>query len=160
MDISKLFIDPFVHLGADEVNFECWRLSEKLAKWMEEMGLEDYQDVLQYYISRVSTLASSHGKPVLFSRVYLLFFLVTNCLLYDFSFFLSWKKVIFWQEVFNEGLVVDKDTVIQVWLDFETLSRIIQAGHRAILSNYQAWLTSITLYSIRKKQARQPVAFD
>lgn len=109
-DVADLFIDDFVHLGADEVNFPCWESNEIITRWMEAQGYTTYVQVLQYYITRVSQIARDLNKPV-----------------------------IFWQEVFNEGLEIPADAIIQVWLDSPTLKKIISAGHRAILSNYQSW---------------------
>jgi len=43
------------------------------------------------------------------------------------------------QEVFSAGISLPSDIVIQVWEDFQTLSDVVKAGYRAILSNYNAW---------------------
>jgi len=109
-DAAALFIDDFFHLGADEVNIPCWETSESLSEWMVEQGLTDYTQVLQYYVTRVVDLARSFNKPA-----------------------------IFWQEVFADGLRFPNDTIIQIWLDSPTLHKVVTAGYRAILSNYQAW---------------------
>jgi len=110
-DAAELFPDEFFHLGADEVNLACYEADENLRRWMAENGMESVHDVIQYYLTRVSQISVDIGKPI----------------------------PIFWQEVFNDGFDVPRDSIIQVWLDKPTLRNIITAGYRAILSNYQAW---------------------
>lgn len=45
-----------------------------------------------------------------------------------------------WEEVFNHfGTSLNSKTVIHIWLDHSTLSKVVQAGYRGILSNNADW---------------------
>lgn len=44
------------------------------------------------------------------------------------------KSVVFWEEVFNGGFDLQKDTVIDVWLSNAELDEVVKAGHRAVQS--------------------------
>lgn len=49
------------------------------------------------------------------------------------------KTVVHWEEVFDDGIQVPPHTVFQVWKSHAVLGSIVKAGHRAILSNSNAW---------------------
>jgi len=46
---------------------------------------------------------------------------------------------VFWQEAFDHGLTLPSSSVLQIWNAPASLVPILQAGYRALLSNYEAW---------------------
>lgn len=101
---TTTFHDQFLHLGSDEVPFECWKglsISE---------GGKTYSTPTQLFQHFVGSMFSrAHGQ--------------LN------------RSVIFWDEAFVSARAeLPAEAVIQVWRDRATLSRAVQAGHRALLS--------------------------
>ncbi|KDD76122.1 glycosyl hydrolase [Helicosporidium sp. ATCC 50920] len=57
----ELFPDPYVHVGGDEVDVQCWESSPRVRAWMETEGL-NATDIQPYFLDRVTRLAASAGK--------------------------------------------------------------------------------------------------
>lgn len=55
-DLSKLFPDPVVHLGGDEVSFRCWESDPAVKAFMAENNISSGVQLQQYYKDRVKTL--------------------------------------------------------------------------------------------------------
>jgi hexosaminidase len=91
-ELSAVFKDDYVHLGGDEVSFDCWQRDANITKFMKEQNFTDYADVEQYF---ETTLLEIVGHKL-------------N------------KKTIVWQEIVNNGLKVRPDTVVDVWKGFDT----------------------------------------
>jgi len=51
-DLTGYFRDPFVHLGGDEVNQQCWDERPEIKEFMKKNGLLDYNQLLVYYLKR------------------------------------------------------------------------------------------------------------
>ena len=82
--LVDVFPDRFLHLGGDEVNFECWQEDTEVAKWMVDRGFggdaggwntqQKKAQVLAYFTSRVALLAAArHRTAVLWQVIVLLF---------------------------------------------------------------------------------------
>lgn len=103
---NPLLPEKMVHLGGDEVDLHCWSQSAPISKWLAEKGMSNL-DGYKYFVDRVSSIAKSTGL-----------------------------RPIQWVEVYEEfGSDLDKDTIIHVWKDKETLAEVVAAGYDAILSD-------------------------
>eukprot|EP00026_Physarum_polycephalum_P006198 Phypoly_transcript_06240.p1 GENE.Phypoly_transcript_06240~~Phypoly_transcript_06240.p1 ORF type:complete len:563 (+),score=57.06 Phypoly_transcript_06240:67-1755(+) len=108
-ELTQIFPDNFFHFGADEVVYGCWNTSQILS-WMQQEKLADFGAVFNYYEQQLHALGTK------FSRT-----------------------PVNWQEVFDENLQLPSNIIVQVWKDFKTLDAVVKAGHKAILSNFNAW---------------------
>ncbi|KAH7624918.1 putative Beta-hexosaminidase subunit beta [Nannochloris sp. 'desiccata'] len=66
-EVSTRFPDVFIHLGGDEVNFDCWSENEEITAWMQEhqdLG-NDVRALLPYFIKKVIGLAEAAGKEAM-----------------------------------------------------------------------------------------------
>lgn len=107
---SGLFPERLVHLGGDEVFFNCWSSNPNVTAFMARAGIAGNYSALQsLYVERVANIAANAlGKtPVL------------------------------WQEAFEHGARVGPSTaVVQVWTGsfYHVLADVTRAGYRALLS--------------------------
>ncbi|XP_078600308.1 beta-hexosaminidase subunit alpha-like isoform X2 [Branchiostoma floridae x Branchiostoma japonicum] len=110
-EVKDVFPDKYVHLGGDEVNFNCWKSNPDITKFMEKMGFgTDYSKLEQYYIKNILDISTSIGRDY-----------------------------IVWQEVLDNGVQVAKDTVVEVWKSNPPvpteMATVTAKGLRAILSS-------------------------
>jgi hexosaminidase len=84
-EASGIFPDEYVHLGADEVNFNCWNSSASVRSYVTSRNMS-LSDLLGEFERRVHSIAVSSGK-----------------------------KAIFWQEIVDEQISLPREsTMIQV----------------------------------------------
>ncbi|XP_023335137.1 beta-hexosaminidase subunit alpha [Eurytemora carolleeae] len=110
-EVTQVFPDKYLHLGGDEVDFKCWRSNPEITEFMNKWNLtDDYTKLESIYIKKLLDIVSS---------------------------FPTKNGYIVWQEVFDNGVQVKDDTIINVWKgqwEWE-LSRVTKAGYRVILSS-------------------------
>jgi len=89
-EVGQVFQDSYFHLGGDEVSFDCWNSNPEVAQFMKARGL-DGAGLENYYENRLLDIVGQLGK-----------------------------SYVVWQEIFNNGVQVKPDTVIDVWKGFDT----------------------------------------
>ncbi|XP_061476923.1 beta-hexosaminidase subunit beta [Rhineura floridana] len=108
-EIGSVFPDDFVHLGGDEVDFSCWQSNPDVTEFMKKQGFwSNYSKLESYYIQQILDIVSSLKK-----------------------------NSIVWQEVFDNGVKLQPDTIVEVWIRSqyqEELRRVTKEGYRAILA--------------------------
>ncbi|XP_062828396.1 beta-hexosaminidase subunit beta [Anolis carolinensis] len=117
-EVGTVFPDEYIHLGGDEVNFSCWKSNPDVTEFMKKYGFwYSYSKLESYYIEKILDIMSSVNK-----------------------------KSIVWQEVFDNGVQLQPDTVIEVWLSHyhEELRKVTKEGHPAILA--APWYLDIISY--------------
>lgn len=107
-ELVEVFPDQFIHLGADEVGYECWSTNPDIRRYMEAKGYQKFDQLQSEYIEKIHEIVNDLN--------------VTS---------------IVWQEAFQSGLKLRNDTVVQVWIGNGALNlmrEITAAGYRALLS--------------------------
>ncbi|KAK0159227.1 hypothetical protein PV328_010136 [Microctonus aethiopoides] len=107
-EAMTLFPDKCIHLGGDEVPFDCWESNPEIIHYMEENGMaKNFTRLESAYITELLKIPASKNV-----------------------------SSIVWQEVFDNGVELTPETVVHVWTGdwSEKLSRITKAGHPALLS--------------------------
>ncbi|KAM6975776.1 beta-hexosaminidase subunit beta isoform 2-T2 [Tautogolabrus adspersus] len=108
-EISTVFPDAYVHLGGDEVDFTCWKSNPDIQKFMAQQGFgKDFSKLESFYIQRLLNIVTSTKKGYMI-----------------------------WQEVFDNGVKLNPDTVVHVWIGSgsnDEMGRVTAAGYTTILS--------------------------
>ncbi|XP_046694832.1 beta-hexosaminidase subunit beta isoform X2 [Silurus meridionalis] len=108
-EISTVFPDAYIHLGGDEVDFSCWKSNPDVQKFMAQQGFgQDFKKLESYYIQRLLDIVKA-----------------TN------------KGYMVWQEVFDNGVKLKADTVVEVWINSnleKELLNVTGAGFDTILA--------------------------
>lgn len=107
-EIVDVFPDHYVHIGGDEVGFECWQSNAEIGDYMAKNNVENYQMLEEIYIQRIVDIVHN----------------------------LNASSVV-WQEVFENGVRLPNGTVVQVWTgDRQSLlEKITNQGLPALLSS-------------------------
>ncbi|PNF14159.1 Beta-hexosaminidase subunit beta [Cryptotermes secundus] len=107
----ELFPEKYIHLGGDEVDFDCWASNSDILRFMESHNITgDFSKLEEIYIQRLVNTASN----------------------------LSASSLV-WQEVFDNGVILPQDTVVHIWKgDMQKeLAKVTAEGHPALVS--QCW---------------------
>ena len=126
-EVAQTFPDDFIHIGGDEVSYECWESNPLIGSWMAANNIPTYEALESYYVQRVINLIASLGK-----------------------------KVIGWQELIDNNLTLPEGTVVTAWKGGAAagpaeMAKITGKGFGALLSagwyeNYIAYGSQWPLY--------------
>nr|XP_037275222.1 beta-hexosaminidase subunit alpha-like [Rhipicephalus microplus] len=107
MEVAHVFPDQYVHLGGDEVSFDCWKSNPNVTSFMRKMGISRFDKLEEHYIQRLLEIVQALGK-----------------------------SYVVWQEVFDNNVKIAPDTVVHVWKppQNEELALVTSAGYKALLS--------------------------
>ncbi|KAL1444345.1 hypothetical protein MTO96_029907, partial [Rhipicephalus appendiculatus] len=108
-EVADVFPEQYIHLGGDEVSFNCWKSNPNITDFMEQIGIPgDYNKLEEFYIQRLLKIVQKLRKSYMV-----------------------------WQEVFDNGVEIAPDTVVHVWKEPHEaeLSSVTRAGYNALLSS-------------------------
>jgi len=137
-EVASVFPDQYIHVGGDEVSFSCWQSNPQIQQWMAAHNYTDYAIFESYYEQNLLNIVNHTGKDY-----------------------------IGWQEIFDNGLDISPNTVVNVWKDGSSPSvylsemyNVTKAGFRALLSS--PWYLNYISYGSDwpKYYASDPLAFN
>lgn len=92
--------EAYIHVGGDEVPKGCWQSNPQIASWLHEHpSVKDFTGLETYFEQRLLALLKAQGS-----------------------------SYIVWQEIFDNGVEILPDTVIEVWKGSPGLSVITSHG--------------------------------
>eukprot|EP01120_Amphizonella_sp_Union-15-10_P015421 TRINITY_DN793_c0_g1_i1.p2 TRINITY_DN793_c0_g1~~TRINITY_DN793_c0_g1_i1.p2 ORF type:complete len:233 (-),score=41.39 TRINITY_DN793_c0_g1_i1:56-754(-) len=106
-EVAQVFPDAYVHVGGDEVDFSCWQSNPEIQAFVAKNGWKSYSLLEQYYERKLLDIVAAAGK-----------------------------SYIIWEDVFDNGVVIQPNTVVDVWRSGwqKTLGKSTAAGYKSILS--------------------------
>jgi len=119
-EVSLHFPDQYMHLGGDEVPFDCWKSNPGITKFMKDKKFPgNYSSLEQYYISRVLNIVHN---------------------------FTHKTRAMVWQEVYDNGVALAQDSVVHVWRGQyqEELANVTRDGYQVVLSS--CWYLNLISY--------------
>ncbi|CAF3941589.1 unnamed protein product [Rotaria sordida] len=108
-EMTKLFPDPYFHIGGDEVEGSQWTQSSTIQQFINENKLENNRGLQAYFNKRIQKLLKKYGKIMV-----------------------GWEEIL---DEIHENRTIDKDAVMQAWLSQEATTNAVQKGYRVIVSD-------------------------
>ncbi|KAJ2704049.1 Glucosamine-6-phosphate isomerase (Glucosamine-6-phosphate deaminase) (GNPDA) (GlcN6P deaminase) [Coemansia sp. IMI 203386] len=109
-EYTKLFTDEVFHLGGDEVNRNCWSEDPDVIKYLADHPGEDVESLLVNWYSKVHDHLETTGKQAY-----------------------TWEETLFHSEY-----VPNNKTILQVWIDQESVKKAVSQGYRIVSSSYDS----------------------
>lgn len=107
-ELVDVFPDKYLHLGGDEVGFECWQSNTNISSYMIQNNITKYEQLEEVFIQKIVDMVDD---------------LKANSIV--------------WQEVYVNGVRLPRKTVVHVWTGdrFRLLDQITREGRPALLSS-------------------------
>lgn len=51
-EVHRLFPDEYIHLGMDEVYYDCWKSNPNITNFMKQNGMSNINEIEQYYVRK------------------------------------------------------------------------------------------------------------
>ena len=61
-ELVEIFPSEYLHIGGDEVRFQCWEPCPDCQKLMKEKGLKDGHQLEQHFLNRVSNILAKYNR--------------------------------------------------------------------------------------------------
>lgn len=103
-EMSSLFPDAYLHVGADEARAEDWESNAEIQEFAKTKGFKNNHDLYAYFNQRVYEIVKGHGK-----------------------------KLLGWDEIREAGLPA-LEIGVQTWRDHKSLWQSAREGSQALLS--------------------------
>jgi len=122
-EVAEVFPDEYFHIGGDEVPFGCWKSNPNITLFMEQNKIKTYADLESLWVTGMIEIVRKLGM-----------------------------EYVVWEEVFNNGVKLDAQTIVEVWKHGhgfsweETMKRVTKSGHRAILA--APWYLNYISYGV------------
>ncbi|XP_027196686.2 beta-hexosaminidase subunit beta-like [Dermatophagoides pteronyssinus] len=114
-EFRHTFKDNYIHLGMDEVSYDCWRSNPEIIRFMRSNGMTDFHHLEQFYIEQTLLMVRDVGY-----------------------------KYLMYQDPVDNGVELSDDSVVIVWkdkyldssMDFwqNYIHNVAKRGYKMILS--------------------------
>ncbi|KAJ1736646.1 Glucosamine-6-phosphate isomerase (Glucosamine-6-phosphate deaminase) (GNPDA) (GlcN6P deaminase) [Coemansia sp. Benny D160-2] len=111
-EYTKLFPDSVFHLGGDEVNRNCWSEDPDVQAYLAAHPGEDVESLLANYYAKVHDHLETTGK-----------------------YAYTWEETLF----HSEYVPSTNNTILQVWIDQESVQKALAQGYRVVSSSYDSY---------------------
>jgi hexosaminidase len=64
-EVMQLFPSPYIHIGGDEAIKNPWKASPRIQAKMKQLGIGDEDELQSYFIKRIDTYLTAHGRRTL-----------------------------------------------------------------------------------------------
>ncbi|PAA48748.1 hypothetical protein BOX15_Mlig005042g2 [Macrostomum lignano] len=113
-EISSVFKDNYIHLGADEVGTSCWDNNPIVNRMRADFGFSRSDQLIDYYFRRLQNIITSLSAGKSNSNK---------------------RGFIVWQEAYDHGVMLKRGTIVQVWKgEASDVAMVAQAGYRVLYS--------------------------
>jgi hexosaminidase len=109
-EMTDLFPDEYIHLGGDEVVFGCWFDDPNIARWAASKGFRNGNQIEEYFEQKLQAMVLPGNQNNIS------------------------KKMVVWEELFENGVSLRSDVIVQVWSSRDLLQKVLNSGHQALLS--------------------------
>ncbi len=65
LEVMELFDSPFIHIGGDEVPKKQWKENAYAQAKMKELGLKNEEELQSWFIKRIDTFVTQHGRRII-----------------------------------------------------------------------------------------------
>eukprot|EP00043_Microstomoeca_roanoka_P017928 m.188833 g.188833 ORF g.188833 m.188833 type:complete len:1127 (-) comp16734_c1_seq1:3793-7173(-) len=104
---TELFPDAMLHVGGDEVQYECWKQNSAIQAWMKEHGIADERELEIYFETQLMAMLKQHTR-----------------------------RAVVWDEAFTDMKdSLDKSVVVEVWDDDNLLLEVLKDGHDGLFAS-------------------------
>ncbi|XP_034325787.2 beta-hexosaminidase subunit beta isoform X2 [Magallana gigas] len=121
-EIAKVFPDHYVHLGGDEVNFDCWKSNPNITAFMKQKDFgTNYAKLEEYYMQRLLDIVSGVKKGYMI-----------------------------WQEVVDNGAKISKETIVEIYKNEAYMYHVFLTtlkGYRTVLQ--ACWYLDLIKYGVQ-----------
>lgn len=106
-EVVRVFPDEYVHLGGDEVGFECWKTSTIIREFMKRNNITTFTQLEEKYIQQIVDMVIALKR-----------------------------RSIVWQEVFENGVRLAPETLVHIWTGDtpKLLKKVTSSGLPALVS--------------------------
>lgn len=71
IEIKETFVDPYIHLGMDEVYYSCWTSNPDIQEWMRQRNYTEINKVEEYFMEKVLKISRDIGyKSIVWQDVW------------------------------------------------------------------------------------------
>ncbi|CAF4035946.1 unnamed protein product, partial [Rotaria magnacalcarata] len=105
-EVAQIFPDRYIHLGADEVYFDCWESNPSITQFMRQMEFgTNYSLLEQYFMQTLINIVNATGK-----------------------------NYVVWQDIIDNNVTLQTDTVVEEPYPDE-MARVTKLGYKTLLSS-------------------------
>jgi hexosaminidase len=90
-ELAGLVQSNMIHIGGDEVSLDCWKQSSKIKDWLQRHNMTNEEQLLAAFEMDLLKYTVNKLK----------------------------KRPIVWQEVFDAGIQLPDDTIVDVWKEWD-----------------------------------------